>query len=234
MLHTLPALILTLFVAAAQAADNKPVREIALVPAAEPIEYEITYRSSAQFLIPLVAMATHSESKQKTKSFTDALKTKGFNHGTYLTDMLAERLRAIGYRVTVLSNIPRSPDDPDSIDYEKLSFAGDIALQVRIEAIGYYSGFGSNAFVPKVNVGAISFTPGGINYPYEASVYYGVDAKPGKDWAISSPETANYETYEALTADLKAVDAIYRDALSKIADRVVSQFKVTSPLAPGQ
>jgi len=224
-------LVMSLVSVSAHAADPIPVRSVALIPASEPLEYNITLRSSVQFLIPLVATATHSDGKKKTKSFTDLLKSKAPNHGAYLTDQIAERLRSGGYQVVVLNDIARPADDPDSIDYEKLAFENDIALQVRIEGIGFYSGFGSASYVPKVNVGALSFTRRGAKYPYEASVCYGVDAKPGKDWAILSPESFNYPTFEALTADPSAVDAIYREALSKIAERVVAQFRASSPLA---
>ena len=114
----------------------------------------------------------------------------------------------------------------------RIAFESDLALQVRIEAIGFHSGFGSVAYLPKVNVGVISFTRKGADYPYEASIYFGVDARRGKDWTILSPETVNFASYEALVADPVAVDAIYREALGKIADRLVAQFKAVSPLAP--
>lgn len=215
----------------ARAAEPVPVRSVALIPASEPAEYTVTLQSSAQFLIPLVATATHLDGKAKTKTFSDLLKSKSLAHGAFLTAQVAEKLRAGGYRVAVLDNLTRPADDPDSIDYEKLVFEGDIALQVRIEAIGFHSGFGSAAYLPKVNVGAMSFTRQGKEFPYEGSVYFGVDAKPGKDWAIVSPESASYPTYEALSSSASAVDAIYREALSRIAERVVTQFKAASPLA---
>lgn len=228
------ALVLSaaLLSAAAQSADVKPVRTVALVPAAEPLEYNITIKSAATFFIPLVGTATHMEGRANSRTFTEMMRTKAATpHGAYLTAQLAERLRGLGYQVSVLENLQRPKDDPDGIDTEKLAFDADVALQVRIDAIGYYSGFGSPAFVPKLNVSAMSFTPKGATYPYEGTVYYGLDAKPKQDWAIVSPPAYNITTFDEMAANPGKVDAVYREALEQIAERVVGQFKMVSPVA---
>ena len=146
-----------------------------------------------------------------------------------MTNEVAERLRGQGYVVSVLSSIQRQPDSPDSIDYKKLDFAEDIALQLWFEEVGFYSGFGQTSFGPKLNVSAIAFTKGGKSYPYETTIYYGVDAKPGKDWAIVAPDTAYFASFELLLSAVPAVDELYRDALRKVADRVVTQLKLALP-----
>lgn len=213
----------------AMAGEPVRVRTVAIVQPVEPTEYEVTVKSSVSFLIPLAATATHFDSKKKTQTFTELIKAQGGNFGEFFSERVAEKLVAAGYQVKVLSEVTRPPKSPDSVDYEALDFSEDIALHLRLDAIGFYSGFGSSDYVPKVNVSGISFTRKGKDYPYEGNLHFGVDARAGKDWAIASTKEDNFPSFDALIAEPKKADAIVREALTKLAERLVLQFKAASP-----
>lgn len=218
---------------AANAADPVAVRRIALVAASDPAEFTVQSKTGLAFLVPLAATVMHFNSKDMTQQFSERIRARQPNYAAFFTEQVMG-LRAAGYQVFLLSDIARPADAPDSIDYEKAVFDADIALQVRIDEMGFYSGMGSRAFVPKIAVGGISFTRGGASYPYDAGLLYGVGAKADKDWAVESPESANFDDFEALMAGVGAVDAVYRDALTQLAQRLASQFQGASPLAAGE
>ena len=205
------------------------VRTVALIPATDPTSYELTVKTAMTFFIPLAGTAAHFDAKQKTKDFNARLKPLGLALGSSLNARLVEKLTAAGYEVTVLENVPRTPDSPDWVDYETIDFKEDIGLHVRIDAIGYQSGMGSAAFVPRLNVSATSFTRKATEYPYEKSIYYGSDARPGKDWAIVSPESANAPSFEALMADPASSSRTFSEASEQVLDRIVAEFKASSP-----
>lgn len=229
MLRRLRKLMLLVAALHLQALAATPVQTISLIPVADPSEYTITVKSSFSVLIPLVATATHFDGKDKTKLFTEAMKNLQIDHGAYLTGKVAEKLRDSGYRVSILNDVERSKDDPNSIEYEKVRFDTDVALFIRFDAVGFHSGFGSTSYVPKVNVTAFAFPQGAETYPYEGTVYYGVDARAGKDWAIVSPESANVDTFDTLMAEPQRSVRIYAQALDQIAERIAAQFKAAIP-----
>ena len=215
---------------ASRASDVYPVRSVALVPAADPIEYTLTSRTAAALLIPLASAGASLDARDKTRAFTALTKARQPAYGAYLSTLVADRLRAAGYQVRLIEPEHRDPEDPDGVDLEALVFDEDIGMQLQFDTMGFFSGMGSLAFVPKVNVDAHSFLRSGAENPFSTTIYYGVDARPNKDWAIMAPDTANIPSFEILMGEPERVDAVYRDALKLLAERIANQFMASSPL----
>lgn len=234
-MHLLRALLIaTLFATslATRAADAFPVRSVALVPAADPIEYTLTSRTAAAILIPIATAGVSLDARDKTRAFTALTKSRQPAYGAYLSTLVADRLRAAGYQVRLIEPEHRDPADPDGVDLEALVFDEDIGMQLQFDTMGFYSGMGTLSYAPKVNVDAHSFLRNGAENPFSTTIYYGVDARPNKDWAIMAPDTANIPSFEVLMGEPERVDAVYRDALKLLAERIADQFMMSSPLKP--
>jgi hypothetical protein len=232
-MHLIRALLIAALIAtslASLASDIYPVRSVAIVPAADPIEYTLTSRTAAAIFIPLASAGASLDARDKTRAFTALTKARQPAYGVYLTTLVADRLRAAGYQVRLIEPENRDPEDPDGVDLEALVFDEDIGMQLQFDTMGFFSGMGSLAFAPKVNVDAHSFLRSGAENPFSTTIYYGVDARPNKDWAIMAPDTANIPSFEILMGEPERVDAVYRDALKLLAERIANQFMTSSPL----
>ncbi|WP_288254404.1 hypothetical protein [uncultured Hydrogenophaga sp.] len=224
--------LLASFHAVAADGDKLPARSVLLIPAADPVEYTVTVRTAATMLFPIASLGALSDGRQKSKDLTGLMRAQAPGHGLFLAERVAQRLRAAGYAVRVLEQVDRKPDDPDNIDVESLTFEEDIGLHLQFDAIGFHSGMGTSEYVPKLNIDAYSFPRGAEWYPYSTTLFFGVDARPDKEWAIVAPAGATFPTYEALIGNPASVDTVYRNALDQLAERVVAQFQVQSPLKP--
>ncbi len=223
-------LLLAAFGASAADGDKLPARSVLLIPAAEPLEYTVTLRTAATMLFPIASLGAVADGRQKSKDLTGLMKARSPAHGLFFAERVAHRLQAAGYQVRVLDGLVRNPQDPENIDVENLAFEEDVGLHLQFDAIGFHSGMSTLSYAPKLNVDVYSFPRGAAWYSYSTTLFFGVDARPNEDWAIVAPANATFPTFEALIGDPAAVDAVYRDALDQLAERVVTQFQVQSPL----
>lgn len=229
-----PLLIAAFFATAlvSHAADTFPVHSVAIVPAADPIEYTLTSNTAAVFIFPIAALGAKADARDKTRAFTDLMKSRQPAYGAYLSKLVADRLSAAGYQVRLIEPEHRDPEDPDGVDLEALVFDEDIGMQLQFDTMGFFSGMGSMGFAPKVNVDAHSFLRNGDENPFSTTICYGVDARPNKDWAIMAADTANIPSFEVLMGEPERADAVYRHALGLLAERIATQFMASSPLKP--
>jgi hypothetical protein len=225
-------LIVALFATSflSRAADTFPVRSVAIVPAADPIEYTLTSRTAAALIFPIASAGVSMDARDKTRAFTAITKSRQPAFGSYLSTLVAERLRAAGYQVRLIEPERRDPEDPDGVDLEALVFDEDIGMQLQFDTMGFFSGMGTMGFAPKVNVDAHSFLRSGAETQFSTTIYYGVDARPNKDWAIMAADTANIPSFEILMGEPERVDTVYREALKLLAERIAAQFMKASPL----
>ncbi len=156
-MRLLRALLITALLAttlASRAADLFPVRSVALVPAADPVEYTLTGRTAVAMIFPIASAGVWADSRDKTRAFTSLTKARQPAYGAYLSTLVADRLRAAGYQVRLIEPEHRDPADPDGVDLEALVFDEDIGMQLQFDTMGFYSGMGTLGFAPKVNVDA--------------------------------------------------------------------------------
>lgn len=112
----------------------------------------------------------------------------------------------------------------DSID------GGSCVVHVRFDTMVFFSGMDTLGFAPRANADAHSFLRSGAESPSSTPIYYGIDTRPKKDWAIRAPDTANIPSFEILMGEPERVDTVYRDALKLLAERIAKHFISSSPL----
>jgi hypothetical protein len=203
----------------------KPViRTVALIPATLPQQYSIQSTTAIQFLIPIAAAAAAIDSKAKAKTFADKLRSPDFQIDQELTGAVVESLKAKGYEVTLLQNIQRSADSPDYFDYPKLSHSADATVHVYFSDVGLESPRGKTEFFQRVNVTGMVYVPQNKTYPYESSIFYGIDAKEGKEWAILADPKHVYPSFDFVLSNLDTVRANFKVGVKLVAERLADQI----------
>lgn len=199
------------------------VRSIAIVPATDPAEYSFTNVSALQFLVPLAATANHFDSKDKAKLFNERLRSLDMKLAATLTESTAADLRARGYQVLILDQVQRPKDAPDNIDYEKIATTADAILHVSFSEVGMHSPRSSTDYLPRMNVSGVLFVKGRSDYLYDESIYYGVDAKEGKSWAVNGDRAFAYPSFDAVMSSIAEIQRQFENAALKVSERMTAQ-----------
>ncbi len=123
--------------------------------------------------------------------------------------------------------IPRKappPNDIDNVDYDKITTDADAILHLWIDEIGVYSSHMSTYYIPRLNVGGKLWVKGQDESLYSEEIYYGVDAKAGKKWAIVPDAKYAYPTFDALMAKIAEVQTALASGTSQISKRMSEQI----------
>jgi hypothetical protein len=207
---------------------SKPViRRIAVIPASNPRWY--TFRNAAPpppIAYPFQFWVNMVDSKSKAKLFNAKLNSVPTTLGADLTQEVVAALRGYGYTVEVLDGVARPADDPDNVDYDKVSTDADAILQVWISEIGLYSGQLSLSYIPRVNALGKLFVKGKDDnlYVYDGEIDYGVDARKGKDWAIVPDPKFEYPSFEAVMTNINNVRSAFATGILEISKRMSEQI----------
>lgn len=186
----------------------KPViKSIAVIAATTPQVYTIDRAGSFG---QVRSFSSSPAQAAKEKRLTARLATPQFAPGQDFTNSVAGGLRGLGYDVQVLSNISRDPDDPDDVDYAKLSYSADAVLHVYFDEIGIYIQRWSRQYVPRLNVSGRLHVRGYPTFLYDDTVYYGIDARAGKSWGIVSDPKYAYRDVDFVIENIESL----REALS--------------------
>jgi hypothetical protein len=212
---------------ASKSVDTGPkpvIRTVALIPATLPQSYSIQSPTAIQFLIPIAAAAAAMDGRAKGKVFAEKLKSPDFQIDQDLTDAVAASLKAKGYEVTILQNLQRTAGSPDYFEYAKLPESADAIVHVYFSDVGLESPRGKTEFFQRLNVTGAIYVPKNKSYPYESAIYYGIDAKEGKDWAIAADPKHVYPSFEYVISNLDTVRANFKVGLALVADRLADQI----------
>lgn len=229
MLRTIVALaavaVLTSCASKPLVAVSKPtIKSIAIIPPSSPTSYVLENRSMLPAIVPVTHLAFMLDSREKAKRLTEKIGSPQFSLGTAFTNAIAEGLRGHGYTVQVLENLPRTPGDPDSVDYQTLQHTSDAALHVYFSSVGLVSPASSANYRPRVNMSGIVFVKGSPNYLYEEDVLYGVDAREGKKWAIVADEKLAFPDFEYVLDNLELVRGAFLTGAKAVAQRMADQI----------
>jgi hypothetical protein len=206
------------------AAEPAAIKRIALIGATHPPSY--TLKNAAPPVgYPFQFWVNRADSKKKARKFNEALQKNPQDLATALTQRVAQALRGRGYEVEVLEGISRSEDDPDNVDYDAVHADADALLHLWISEVGVYSSPLSTRYVPRVNASARLLVKGQQAYLYEEDIYFGVDAREGKAWAILPDPKYSYETFEELMAKIDEVRATFDAGVQQIASRMSEQIE---------
>jgi hypothetical protein len=203
----------------------KPVvRSIALVPATLPQAYSLQNLSAVQFLVPIASLGYAMNSKAKAALLTQKIAADSFRIDQDLTDAVMNALRSKGYEVNMVSDLKRVVGSPDYIEYEKLPHVGDALVHVYFADVGIESPRSSTNYFQRVNVNTMVYVQQNKSYPYESAIYYGVDAKPGKEWAIEADPTLVYPDFDFVINNLETVRTNFKTGVKLAAERIADNI----------
>jgi hypothetical protein len=206
------------------AAKKPAIRSIAIIPATDPPWFSFENVNAIVYVVPVTFFANKLDSRHKAKLFNDQMKAKPPPLDSTLTDAVATALRGYGFTVEILDDVKRPPDDPDNIDYDKVSTHSDAILHLKIDEVGLYSSHTSTDYLPRVNISAKLFVKGLDDDVYEQDLCYGVDARKGKEWAVVADPKFAYPSFEAVMTDIDAVRAAFLTGTREIGLKVSEQI----------
>lgn len=210
-----------------KAVVSKPVvRTIAVIPATTPMHYTVDGRSIFdKVAFPLGALRQDSERGEKEQQFAKRMPAPGFTPGEQFTAVVTQGLRELGYRVEVLDNLPRDPEDPDDVDVAKLLPRADAVLHLYFREIGVHSRPVRRNYVPRL-VAAGRMKAG--NYPkdlYYNIMYYGYDADPGDPWtSFVADAKYRYPEFDDVLKNLDQLRGAYTGAVQAMGGRMATQI----------
>jgi hypothetical protein len=206
---------------------GKPIRSIAVIPATNPRWYSFE-NAAPPVGYPFQFWVNKLDSKSKAKRFNDELDSKSNRLGADFTDEVVAALRGYGFTVKLLDDVPRPANDPDNVDYDKISTDADAILHISLSEVGLYSSHTSVNYIPRVNASGELFVKGQDDNLYDEDICYGVDAKKGKNWAILPDPKFSYPSFEAVISHADEIRSSFAIGALEIAKRMSEQISDTA------
>ena len=200
------------------------IKRIALIPASNPKLYSFENAAPPIGGYPFQYWVNKADSKSKAKIFNDRLNSQPAKLGDELTEEVATALRGQGFTVEILEGLARPADDPDNVDYDKISSSADAILHVWISEVGLYSSGFSLDYIPRVNAGGKLFAIGQDDNIYSEDIYYGVDARKGKEWAIVPDAKYRYRSFDLVISNIDELRSAYAAGVLEISKRMSEQI----------
>ena len=199
------------------------IKRIAIIPASNPRLYSFE-NATPPVGYPFQFWVNKADSRSKGKIFNDSLNSHPENLGSELTEKVAAALRGYGFTVEIMDGLPRPADDPDNVDYDKVSSDADVILHLWISEVGLYSSHTSLDYIPRVNAGAKLFVKGAEDNIYGEDIYYGVDARKGKEWAIVPDARFAYRSFDLVMTNIDDVRSAFSTGVLEISERMSEQI----------
>jgi hypothetical protein len=87
-----------------------------------------------------------------------------------------------------------------------------------------YSSHTSLDYIPRVNAGAKLFVKGADDNIYNEDIYYGVDARKGKEWAIVPDAKFAYRSFDLVMTNIDDVRSAFSTGVLEISARMSEQI----------
>jgi hypothetical protein len=204
-------------------AGRRVIKRIAVIPASNPRWYSFE-NAAPPVGYPFQFWVNKLDSKSKAKLFNAKLSSQPATLGADLTEEVVAALRGDGFDVEILKELTRPADDPDNIDYDKVSTDADAILHLWISEVGLYSSHLSRNYIPRVNASGRLFVKGQDNDVYDEDLYYGVDAKKGKEWAIVPDPKFAYPSFDAVMSNIDEVRSAFATGTLEISKRMSEEI----------
>lgn len=176
--------------------QSKPVvKRIAIIPATNPQTYTL-YNATPPVGYPFQFWVNKADSANKEQVLNQRLQRQPLDLAKDFTDEVAEGLRSRGLQVVILQDLQRKPGEPDNVDYDKITTDADVILHLWIQEVGLYSSHTSANYIPRFNASGNLWVKGQEDSLYSQDIYYGVDAKRGKSWAITPDPKFAYRYFD--------------------------------------
>jgi hypothetical protein len=171
------------------------VKRIAIIPATNPQTYTL-YNATPPIGYPFQFWVNKADSGNKEQVLNQRLQRQPLDLAKDFTDEVAEGLRSHGLQVVILQDLQRKSGEPDNVDYDKITTDADVILHLWIQEVGLYSSHTSANYIPRFNASGNLWVKGQEDTLYSQDIYYGVDAKKGKSWAIAPDPKFAYRYFD--------------------------------------
>jgi hypothetical protein len=210
-----------------QVFKSHPVKKIALVMVMDPPRLSVENRGSAlQFLAFAGYFVEKKIEDGKSDRLTSSLRNLSLKFGEEMSTALQIELVRMGYEVSIITDVKRPFDDPETILYESIKTDADAILSARYTDVGLYSGQFSKSYLPRLNV-YVEMLPAKDQDDdlYSQSIYYGADASKADKGKIPSDPKYSYESFELAMEKQSEVAESFRAGIHAIAVQVARQIR---------
>jgi hypothetical protein len=202
----------------------KPVvKRIAIIPATNPRNYTL-YNATPPVGYPFQFWVNKADSANKELVLNERLQHPPLDLAKDLTEAVADDLRGHGLEVIILQDLQRTPGEPDSVDYDKITTDADVILHLWIQEVGLYSSHTSAYYIPRFNASGTVFVKGRDDTLYSQDVYYGVDAKKGKSWAIAPDPKFAYRYFDDVLDRFEEVRSSFETGAHEVGKKMSGQI----------
>jgi len=143
--------------------------------------------------------------------------------GQKMTKALLEELPRYGYEVELIERAPGKADDPDDIDYTRIHADGAV-LHVWIQDIGWILRYGEKTTSPPDRCGD-SYIPTDERPMYEEWLYYGSEAKEGKNWSVPGQPRYRFAGFEEMLSNPDQIVENFDDGIRATAQHAGREFR---------
>jgi len=224
LVAVLAAVVLTACASHKSQSLPKPVvHRIAIIPATNPRTYTL-YNADPPIGYPGQHWVNKADSANKEEVLNQRMQRQPLDLAADFTEEVADGLRSQGLDVIILQNLQRTPGEPDSVDYDKISTDADVILHLWIQEVGLYSSHTSAYYVPRFNASGLVFVKGRDDDLYHQDIYYGVDARKGKAWAIAPDSKFAYRYFDDVLDHLDEVRSSFEIGAHEVGKKMSGQI----------
>jgi hypothetical protein len=199
------------------------VKRIAIIPATNPQAYTL-YNAAPPVGYPFQFWVNKADSANKEQVLNQRLQRQPLDLAKDFTDEVAEGLRSHGLQVVILQDLQRKAGEPDTVDYDKIKADTDVILHIWIQEVGLYSSHTSANYIPRFNATGTLWVQGQDDSLYSQDVYYGVDAKKGKSWAIAPDPKFAYRYFDDVLDRLDEVRSSFEIGAHEVGKKMAGQI----------
>ena len=210
----------------AQPQAPTPSRVIALAPILAPAKYAVENRGSAlSSLVPFGHWGQKGIDAGRSAEFTEVLQTQKLDFGAEMTAALTAALTENGVGLVPLDEIVYWKDDPRTLEMAKVKSSSNLVLVTYIDEVGVVSARTTTTYAPRFNVTLSLVDRRTEDSFYDATIYYGVDARKNTEDQILADPKYVFETYEQAMQRGEDMAAMFRDGIRKVAALAARQTR---------
>jgi len=197
---------------------------ITLVPVEPPAKLYVDNRSAPVIGWLWVGLANVAMDKDRTTQFNEVHGAYRQQLGQKMTDLVAQELRAMGYKVRIAARDEVHRDKDNRLEFNR--FTGQEAvLDIQFDEVGIYSARTSVDYVPSVVANVYLVQPGFKGeHLLETQYLYGAYASSNGDGYILADPKFAFDSFEKLIGQPDLVKAAFDEGVDKIIKNLSQDF----------